>query len=248
MKKFLLLLLTVTVFYNCSNPYESGVERYKKGYYSLAINDLKKVEKDDPNYKEAQKYLDLAQKAKQQKMDSLILVEKQLKEKEAAEKIIKDIEEAKIKLNAINTIENNLNHSDVLFVVSEAQMYDSYAYNAKKYKESNNEELKQLGAKIEAALKRKQKIRFPKLRKSYIELMKKKLWANDFKVKGSNYNRNITFINGYFAANQQILNFHKEIRETLHTLRFKRVNYKWIPSAQEYSYYDLKPEKDTFVN
>jgi len=57
-------------------------------------------------------------------------------------------------------------------------------------------------------------------------------------------NENITFTAGVFAANKNISQLQGTVEAALTSLRFDRVNYKWIQSASEWAYFDLKAPKD----
>jgi hypothetical protein len=111
---------------------------------------------------------------------------------------------------------------------------------------STDPEVKASGEALLKTLSKGQVTNYPKLRKAYVELVGQKLWVNDIDVSVSgSLNENITFVGGVFAANKNILEFHQEIEAVLTRLRFDHVNYKWIPSASEWTYFDLKAPKDS---
>lgn len=76
-------------------------------------------------------------------------------------------------------------------------------------------------------------------RAEYVRQLKDKLWEENIDVKTSNGGTTIIFIGGVFAINKNIKNWETELEPALIDMGFKRVEYKWIPSAPEYTYYDL---------
>ena len=92
----------------------------------------------------------------------------------------------------------------------------------------------------------KKQVKFlPVLRAKFSNTMNEKLWEENIKVSGNN--RTITFIGGKYASNKLIKQDLEAMNEILHTLRFKRINFKWIPSADEYTAYTLKTLNDNEI-
>ena len=83
---------------------------------------------------------------------------------------------------------------------------------------------------------------FPKLRKAYAEKCKILLWENDITVEQNG--TTLTFIGGIFATNANKRDFQEKLRSNLNSLRFKRINYKWIRDDDNYTYYKLSNFKD----
>ena len=86
---------------------------------------------------------------------------------------------------------------------------------------------------------------YPKMRDALGPLMRKTMWEHNIHVKtiGKGYKR-IIFSGGYFASNMNIKKTNESISILLHDYRFKRVDYKWMKSASEWTYYDLDTKKD----
>lgn len=85
----------------------------------------------------------------------------------------------------------------------------------------------------------------PTLRSRYGKAMAEKMWENNMKVRAlGTANRTIEFVWGGFASNKNIAEFHRTASENFEALRFKRAQYKWIPSADEYTYYTLETPND----
>lgn len=80
-------------------------------------------------------------------------------------------------------------------------------------------------------------------RAEYAKQIKEKLWEENIDVVTSNGGTTITFIGGLFASHKNIKQWQEEIGPGLEEMGFKRVQYKWIPSASEYTYYDLTPNE-----
>lgn len=57
----------------------------------------------------------------------------------------------------------------------------------------------------------------------------------------------VEFVGGLFAANANIKQTQESLDEALSRLRFKRVNYKWMPNAPQYTYYTLSTPADGVV-
>lgn len=86
---------------------------------------------------------------------------------------------------------------------------------------------------------------FPLMRKAIAEAWSKKLWENDIEVSsvGSGHGT-IQFVGGTFAANKNIKDMQETMRESYEKYRFKRAQYKWIPSEEEYTYFKMETPGD----
>ena len=95
---------------------------------------------------------------------------------------------------------------------------------------------------------RKQTGMFPALRDAYGPAMRQQLWEADGSARtiGSGY-RTVEFVSATFARNANIKQIHTEMYENLMMLRFTRAQYKWIRQASEFSYYTLKPPRDSDI-
>lgn len=97
---------------------------------------------------------------------------------------------------------------------------------------------------------RKEAVKFqkkwlPVIRKEFVDDTRKKMWEHDIKVECEGAGcRDITFIGGMFAANRNIKDAYEGIQEALLNMRFRRANFKWIPSASEWDYYTVSTSGD----
>lgn len=76
------------------------------------------------------------------------------------------------------------------------------------------------------------------LRKYYVSKISNELWEKDFEVEL--YGKEITFINGFFAANKNKQAFIDLYYNDLKALGFTKVNTKWIKHEPEYTYWNIK--------
>jgi hypothetical protein len=111
---------------------------------------------------------------------------------------------------------------------------------------SSNEEVRKLSQTLRQKVVNLQIAEFPKMRKEVADLLDKKLWENDIEVRCiGNKNTTIDFIGGYFAANKNIKQTQISLHDIFHNFRFKRTQYRWIPSADEYTYYPVDSPDDS---
>ena len=86
---------------------------------------------------------------------------------------------------------------------------------------------------------------FPKLRTAFGALTAKRVWIEDMEVSVSGAkNDRILLVSTTFAANRNIVEAHASLMDVLKQLRFKKVDYKWISSASEWTSIDLESKKD----
>ncbi len=113
---------------------------------------------------------------------------------------------------------------------------------------SSNQVIIKLGKQLKNRIIQIQSTAFPVLRSNYGKISGEKLWIDngEVNVSGSG-NKTITFVLAAFASNKNISQFHSNIEETLKTLRFTRVNYKWYSGASEYTYFNIDSLKDGIV-
>lgn len=78
-----------------------------------------------------------------------------------------------------------------------------------------------------------------KARTVYADYLRKKLWENNIDVETTNGGTTIIFIGGIFANNKNIKDWQIAYADMLKEIGFKRVEYKWIRHAPEYTYYNL---------
>lgn len=86
---------------------------------------------------------------------------------------------------------------------------------------------------------------FPLLRKGYTKFLHDVYWSNDIEVKSSG--STLTFIGRNFAANSNKQELMDAIHEQVMTLRFKRVEYKWVRDDDDYTFYKISSPLDNIL-
>ena len=86
------------------------------------------------------------------------------------------------------------------------------------------------------------------MRNAWAETLAERLWEENIKVqvRGTGHST-LRSVGGTFANNKSIKQFQEGLFETLIGLRFKRAEYLWIPSADNYTYYTLKTPSDAEI-
>ena len=81
----------------------------------------------------------------------------------------------------------------------------------------------------------------PSFRKRYATVIGENLWDKDIDVSVSGSKKDILWFTGAaFAARKNIKEMQESVSPVLHTLKFKRVCYKWTEYDDDYTYYDIK--------
>ena len=130
----------------------------------------------------------------------------------------------------------------------ELGLFSAWATLVDKAQKSDDPEIKKLGEQLKQKVSQIQVKEFPLMRKAYGEEMGKAVWEEnmDIRVYGS-ANENVDFVSAIFSNNKNIKQIHLSALELLQGLRFDRVNYKWIKSADEWQYFDIESPKDSEV-
>lgn len=110
---------------------------------------------------------------------------------------------------------------------------------------NENEDIKKLATQLKPKVVNLQIKEFPRLRKEYIELSKKKLWEENIEVSGSSNYRYIHYTGAIFASNKNKQTFQDEIQSTLKSFRFSRAYYKWFEYDEKGVYYTFFEGKDS---
>jgi len=86
---------------------------------------------------------------------------------------------------------------------------------------------------------------YPKMRDRVGPLLRDKMWEHNIEAKtiGRGYTR-LVLTGGIFASNMAIKEFQESISIMLHDYRFKRVDYKWMKHASEWTYFSIDSKKD----
>lgn len=95
---------------------------------------------------------------------------------------------------------------------------------------------------LKSKLSKAQSICYPKMRISYSNNLKNKLWSEDIDVKSNG--KTITFTGGIFAANKNKEDMYQTILPMLEAYRFKRVIFKWYEYDDKYTYWDIESKED----
>lgn len=216
--------------------------------YELAISSLNKVESDHYKYSESQQLIISA--------DSLWNIQKQKVRDELEASQAKKREEDKVKFS--ETLERELK-SDVFkkginkesysgtmaSLQLEIALFSVWTKMVEDSKKYDDNEIKQMGNKLKSKVERLQVKEFPRLRKEYGKILKEKLWEENIEVKTKRSSHStLDFTGTLFANNKNIKTFEETISEGLYIFRFKRVQYRWIKHADEYTYYELSSPKD----
>jgi hypothetical protein len=131
----------------------------------------------------------------------------------------------------------------------ELVLFKVWARNINDAINSDNNDIKELGKKLETKVQKIQVSEFPKLRKAYGEIVAKKLWVENIEVEVfGNNSKTIQFTGGIFANNKNKQETQEALTEILNLLRFKKVNYKWYQYDDEYTYYELDTKRDNEIS
>lgn len=95
--------------------------------------------------------------------------------------------------------------------------------------------------KLKGLISKAQKQRFPVLRRAQAKIFNDIMWENDVTV--APVGSGIRLTGGMFAANRNIANAMKALRETADILRYRRITFEWYRGSES-TYYDLKPLPD----
>lgn len=219
----------------------------EKKEYDLAKSSLSSIEAENKLYSEAQQLLT--------KVDSLKVVsdeearlarleEEKIKEeenkgktKESLERELKSFDEGIDFSKYRGSVEN---------IQIELVLFGAWAKNIAEGEASDDQEIQALAKKLKSKVTRTQAKEFPLMRKDYAKVVAAKMWENDIDVSssGSGHTR-INFTGGIFAANKNKQEFQNQLHEILTMLRFQQARYMWYKGQGEYTYWDIKPLKDT---
>jgi hypothetical protein len=165
------------------------------------------------------------------------------------EKAKKELDDFKVQLNreieSIKTFDGHKYKDEVTSIQMEIVLFGAWTKFIKDAEKHTNKEINRLGQSLKSKVISLQKAEFPKMRKSYGDIIKQKLWVENIKVKAiDNGYSTLEFEGGIFASNKNKQDFQNTLSEILNLLRFKRINYKWYEYDDEYTYYSLKTLQD----
>ena len=219
----------------------------EKKEYDLAKSSLDLIKVENKYYSEAQELL--------AKVDSLIAISEEEERLAKLEEERIAAEEDKVKFKEqlereLKSIDEGINFSKYRGSIENIQielvLFGTWAKNIKEGEESEDKEIQALAKKLKSRVIRIQAKEFPLMRKDYAKVVANKMWENDIDVSssGSGHTR-INFTGGIFAANKNKQDFQNQLHEILKMLRFQQARYRWYKGQNEYTYWDIKPAKDT---
>lgn len=207
--------------------------------------------------KEAKDFLD--KKHKEQRAQAVAKAKKQKEERLAKAKLVKEVsiknakkQDISILKAAIGDLEDfrkfntyNKLSLEELNTKLQAMRFMGKIIKLREKHAKNDKDILPIWQKAKKLQIQTQVVHYPKMRDALGPLMRKTMWEHNIHVKtvGKGYKR-IIFSGGYFASNMNIKKTNEAIMTRLHDYRFKRVDYKWIKRASEWTYYDLDTKKD----
>ena len=130
------------------------------------------------------------------------------------------------------------------FDVREDPIVQEFEYKCNVYKtyiqvddSVENKELAELRKHNIKEAKKLWKKKLPSLRKKYAETLGNTLWEDDIEIKLTNGSSTIWFIGAKYAANRNIKKDFEKYYNTLETLGFKKVCFKWVDADVKYTSY-----------
>jgi len=136
--------------------------------------------------------------------------------------------------------------TDKIGIVARMAVFAALSHLTVEARQRHDPTLTNLAEALDTQLVRTQSREFPKLRKSWATFMNGVGWEHNLTVdaKGDR-NQTLVLTCGVFANNHAIKVSMEDLNETLHLLRFNRVEYHWADSPDiKYTYYELHPPSD----
>lgn len=263
----LALIGFVILFVCCTDNYKDGIKQYNEKKYGQAWTTLKKVEKTDKNYDDAQikiKEIDIIfeqerkekalqdniAKAEEARKDSIVKAEQERKDSIARvakqkEELSSFLAQLNREIESIKTFDGSKYRDEVTSLQIEIALFATWAKLVTEAESHPEKEANSLGGNLKSRVIILQKSEFPKMRKAYAEISRGKLWENNIKVsaKGTGYTT-LEFIGAVFANNKNKQDFQNALNEMMSLLRFQRINYKWYEYDDNYTYYTMNSNKD----
>lgn len=205
-------------------------KQFESGEYGLSKININKIYKDDVEFIKREDFKNL-----NDRVDSVMAVIEAVDIKNKVDLAMEELGRFDI---------DNVTVLNITQKVYELEGYMPIIYKA----QSHNDNTKKYSRKLINKLRSTQMEFFPKLRRKYGELADANLWEYDMDVRviGSKSDR-IQLIGAKFAANRNIKEFQEGVGPLLTKLRFKRVDYKWIPSASDYESFMLNADTDSYM-
>jgi len=182
------------------------------------------------------------------------------KEKSRIAKIAKDKEDAILNKDKIieslkkeiKSIDEGIDFKEYRGTVTSLQielaLFSVWAKKINEGLENEDPEAVKLANRLKSRVSKIQVSEFPKMRKEYTKLLAKQMWENDIEVTALGSSQStINFTGGIFAANKNKKDFQGQLGDALRMYRFKQSRYRWYDGQDEYTYYSMKPKKDSEV-
>jgi len=134
-------------------------------------------------------------------------------------------------------------------ILHAASFYDNIANDiSQKITFKETIRMKRLRNKIRDRLLMLQIKSFPILRKKFAQNMASIMWEHDVYVTSSgSKNTTLNISGGIYAANSNIQQNQNIIENSVSTMRFKRVSYRWYKGAEESTYYKIQTISDNKI-
>ena len=141
-----------------------------------------------------------------------------------------------------------INRESVAELTLEVTLFHTWGEMIKQNKNNPDKEIQSLTSQLEKKISELQIKEFPLIRKTYGEIIGKKLWEENFEIRilGAG-NKTIELINVIFANNKNIAELHEAITNNLKDFRFDEVNYKWYKYDDDYAHFDIDSKEDAEV-
>ncbi len=225
---------------------ESANKLIEEGKYSNAILDLKKIEKTDSLYNEAQTLIKKADSLNNLSNEEKKIAKKLKDENEKKEQLLKQKEQLQRELKSINDGIELSDGNSIEELQMDIVLFASWAKIIKEAEKSEDIEIKKLGKKLKLKVSKIQIKEFPNLRNKYAKIVAQKMWENDIEVYANGTGKKyINFTGGVFAANKNKKDFQIQVQEILRMFRFKQSRYRWYKGEDEYTYYTIYEGKDS---
>ncbi|UBM61555.1 hypothetical protein LA303_09020 [Candidatus Sulfidibacterium hydrothermale] len=243
MKKFILLLLAISIFLAYCNM---GPNHYSKGKQNLSVG----------KYLEASKEFDLVPLNSKNKDSAIILKNYCVRLYQAALKRKESIETGKeylYKFKNFNSIVPEYRYS-LNNLTEEVAFFGKVSEFISKYSTSRDLGLQKLAEQLKKLLIYRQKVEFPIIRKKSITLMNEVLWKHDIKAyvksidRKTNDNAILIFVSSIFIADQNIIGFEVPLESRFKKFRFSKVEYKLSKYDSNLATFHLNSPSDTNIN
>ncbi|MCF7820635.1 MAG: hypothetical protein K9M44_04170 [Candidatus Pacebacteria bacterium] len=185
---------------------------------------------------------------KQAELEAQKIAEAEIIANEKAKELNNRKDQLQREIDSIDSFDNSTYRGSIDGLTIQLALFKVWASYINEAKNDDNQEIKDLGQKLENKVKQLQSKEFPLMREEYGKLVTNILWEHDIDVNVyGNKNETIEFIGVIFTANKNIKDTHTTLIEMLNLLRFDRANYKWYKYDSNYTYYEIKSNLDNEI-